>query len=77
MNLAELFFAPPSPCEKFSCAKFAECKETLVSCQSFSLYVEEGRAIHPAMEMDDSGKFRMTGGPRPTREEFDKMSRDD
>ena len=72
MNTFEILSAP-SPCEKFECSEFENCKESLLACQAFTYYVEKGRAIHPAMQKDEGGKFQMTGGTNPSRGEFERM----
>ena len=77
MNLLPFLMAAKSPCEKYECSQFANCKESLLSCEAFTYYVEEGRSIHPAMQRGENGKFHMTAGPNPTRREFELIRFDD
>jgi hypothetical protein len=73
--------AGETPCERFSCAKQAECASQELACSAFRLYVHKGNAISPntRLEISRGGRFKEIGWfdqIDATREHFDAAMRD-
>jgi hypothetical protein len=49
-----------TPCEKYNCAKLAECAEKAMACDSYMYYVANGRSFPPNFTYTLSVTNRMT-----------------
>jgi len=76
MNISSLIDAVGgvglSPCDKFACAKRAQCSEQLMACSAFRHFVDTGRSCDPCIVFP----ARITQKQRPIHMREPMPSRD-